>query len=494
VKAYHACLVHFPGAYGMTFWNSPWYVGPAALDHIQAILRAHPELGLRLDGARVEVVNGTNGSIHDDRVVCHPGRFVRVSPEEVVAKPEKLRGGKTVFSGRNIRLHRFANGHYQLRVNGAPYLVRGMSYQPNRIGLSPDNATLKPTEDWMLSDVNKNGLIDAPFEAWVDADRDDVRDDNEKAVGDFALMRDMGVNTLRLYHHAFNRDMLDVLYSSYGIRVLMGDLLGAYTVGSGADWYKGTDYTDPVQQEKMMASVKKMVMEYKDHPGVLMWVLGNENVYGVATNAPQKPAAFFAFANKAARWIKSVDKNHPVALANGDTFLIEYFARNAPDVDIFGCNAYRGSHGFGQSLWGTVKGLADKPVLITEFGAPARHGFKPAEEAEALQAAYIMNNWKDIEANAAGRGHGNALGGVVFAWVDEWWKAGPPPQHDPAAHDTVGQWQGPFPDGWMYEEWLGITGQGNGKQSPFQRQLRKAYFVLRDYWRPRAEALVTPIP
>ena len=46
------------------------------------------------------------------------------------------------------------------------------------------------------------------------------------------------------------------------------------------------------------------------------------------------------------------------------------------------------------------------------------------EEGEIEQANYHRGNWLDIEANMAGHadGVGNALGGVAFEWLDEWWK------------------------------------------------------------------------
>jgi len=82
--------------------------------------------------------------------------------------------------------------------------------------------------------------------------------------------------------------------------------------------------------------------------------------------------------------------------------------------------------------------------------------------------------------NAAGtrQGVGNALGGVVFEWLDEWWK-----NYEPTVHDKTAGAQGPFPDGYMYEEWFGIIGQGDGKHSPFIRQLREGYYVYKKLWK-----------
>ncbi|MBF0254290.1 MAG: hypothetical protein HQL11_04115, partial [Candidatus Omnitrophica bacterium] len=74
---------------------------------------------------------------------------------------------------------------------------------------------------------------------------------------------------------------------------------------------------------------------------------------------------------------------------------------------------------------------------------------------------------------------GNVIGGVVFEWMDEWWKSsnGPPDRHD-VKPDMVF----PFPDGYSQEEWLGIAGQGFGKHTPFQRELRQAYDQIREMW------------
>lgn len=269
------------------------------------------------------------------------------------------------------------------------------------------------------------------------------------------------------------------MHEEYGFRVIMGDYLGKYALGSGASWYPGTDYENPQHRQAMLESVKKMVMEFKDEPYILMWILGNENNYGVANNADSKPKAYFQFVNEVAGWIKSVDKNHPVALCNGDTLFLDLFAEHAPQVDVFAANVYRGDYGFG-SFWEQVFDATGKPAFITEYGAPAYAKHLTIEEAEEAQAAYHRGNWLDIAENAAGyaEGVGNSLGGIVFEWLDEWWK-----NYEPFLHDRKSDAIGPFPGGYYYEEWFGISGQGNGKNSPFLRQLRKSYFTYQELWR-----------
>jgi len=334
----------------------------------------------------------------------------------------------------------------------------------------------------MEDDFNVNGRIDGPYDSFVDKNKNNIQDKNEPAVGDFQLMKEMGVNAIRLYHQPFavNKELLRELYEDYGIMCIMGDFFGKYAIGSGAPWNPGTDYTNEEQKKKMLESVTKMVLEFKDEPYILFWILGNENVYGYGCNADKMPEAFFKFANEVALAVKAIDPEHPVAIGNGDILFLDKFGKVAPDIDIVGVNAYRGNYGFG-SLWRQVKEAADIPVLVTEFGCPAYANGESAEKAESLQAEYHKDAWEDIEGNTAFKGGvGNSIGGIVFEWLDEWWK-----QYEPFIHDTKGVAMGPFPDGYYHEEWFGLCGQGDGKSSPFLRQLRKSYHTYQKLWKKR---------
>ena len=121
----------------------------------------------------------------------------------------------------------------------------------------------------------------------------------------------------------------------------------------------------------------------------------------------------------------------------------------------------------------------DRPILITEYGCDA-YNTKLKCIDEDNQAAWHKGCWEDIEYNLAGeKGDGNALGGVVFEWLDEWWKS---PHGSAFTHEKTNDCPMAFPDGWSSEEWLGIAGQGDGKNSPYLRQLRKSYFIYKQLW------------
>lgn len=478
IKAYYALMVNYPKATSFTYWNTPWYPARSSILNIQYLTRKYPLLGMKLVDADIEVKNGYDIDPTNDVFLTKPGRIVKCKPSELLEKQDRsrLQGiAKEPVKGR-VRLVQYKSGDWQLFVSGRPFIVQAVAYAPTKIGESPDEGTLA---DWTHADYNKNGVIDGPYEAWVDANGNGLQDANEKKIGDFKLMKDMGVNAIRVYDWQgnTNKELFRELYKKYGIMVIMGDLMGTYAVGSGTSWYRGTNYAEPKHQVNMRARIRKMIEEYKDEPYILMWVLGNETNYGVANSAKRYPRPFYGFANEMAKMMKEMDPNHPVAIGNGDTLYLDIFAELCPDVDILGTNSYRGWHGFG--LWNDVRRVAGKPVIVTEYGAAAYIDGRPAGEGEAAQAEYHTGAWNDILYNSAGYGAGNALGGVIFEWTDEWWKA-----YEPLLHDTHKQWPGPVKGGWFFEEWLGVTSQGPGTDSPYLRQLRKSYYTYKSLWNP----------
>lgn len=501
IKGFYAVAVHFPKTTSYTYYKTPWYVAPASLDRVTQLLRRNPSIKMELRDARIKVENRFDNDTKNDGFIAKPGRLVAVKKRKP-EKPINLSSLKVVkeIAGPAVSLKKYENGHWQLFVHGKPFTMKAISYVITPVGLSPDRGTWNVSKDWQTIDGNSNGIHDGFFESWVDKDGDNIQDPDEPVVGDAKLLKDLGINTIRAYHHIYNKELFRRLHKEFGIYAMVGDLLGVYAVGSGAAWDKGTDYRDPLQRATMLSGVQKMVEENKDEPYVLMWVLGNENIYGVANNSPKEPEAFYSLVNEAAELIHRLDPTRPVAIANGDLLNLHIIKEKCPAVDIIGTNAYRGEQGFGTHMFLDVKEATDKPVIITEFGCSAYADGFTQEEAEAYHAMYFANSWEDLEANMAGRGVGNVLGGVFFEFMDGWWKANSDlPDYvqkerpewyaarshlyknlQPQNHDTVPQFGFPFLDGWSYEEWYGLTSQGNGTGSPFVRILRPAYFTLKE--------------
>ncbi|MFA5286877.1 MAG: hypothetical protein WC394_01215 [Candidatus Omnitrophota bacterium] len=392
-----------------------------------------------------------------------------------------------------VHIKKFKNGHYQLRVNNKPYIIKGVCYNPIPLGQNHEY-------DWW-SDPNKPWEIDG------------------------RLMKEMGVNTIRLYQVHDNSDevkkVIHDLYEKYGIRTILGSWLGFWE-------YPCPFYGDKNFQERIRKEVLDMVRLYKNEPGILMWVLGNENNYSCLGHVnpwsseeidqepdPQKQKAmrakvYYTFVNDIAREIHQIDYDHPVALGNGELVGLEFAKEYAPDVDLVACIIYRGKT-FG-NLFKSLKATFDKPIFISEFGADCYDAYLKKED-QNMQAFFLESQWRQIYENLAGNkeGAGNCIGGAMFEWADEWWKHNQDNPDAWALHDTESNWSnGSYyfdikVDGNknMNEEWFGIValsqdleqginprtngdaksdngsvGVGVNKRVP-----RKAYYVIREFWK-----------
>jgi beta-glucuronidase len=476
LKYYYKVITDFPKAKASSKGGDfKWAVAPEAISRIRKICALNPRWGIQLEGAFV------------DKEKVSPGKFVKTDFSK------RMQGPFQVVRQRGkgkVKLVKYSGDFWRLLVDNKPFIVKGVHYTSTKVGESAHALNLRP---WMTLDDNANSKNDGMFDSWVDVNKNNRQDPGEPPIGDAWLLKNMGANAIRVYHgvdHAGNYDPSDydkplmrILHRDYGIYFIMGDFLGAYTIGSQAHWDLGTDYTNLEQRERMKNVVRAMVMDHKDEPYVLMWLLGNENQHPhTRTNANENPESYARFVNEVAAMIHEIDPEHPVAIGNLYTSGLEELAKYAPEVDVYGANVYSGAYSMG-SIWQSVKHHYDRPILFTEMGCDAYSNKKGVDEKG--QAKYLFENWKDIELNLAGApGEGNGIGGVVFEWMDEWWKTSKGNSWgDPDKHNTEGDFQGPFPDGWMHEEWLGIFGQGHGKHSPFLRQPRLVYATLKKLWK-----------
>ena len=278
-------------------------------------------------------------------------------------------------------------------------------------------------------------------------------------------MKDMGVNTVRLYYDVKNKKILNTLFKDFDIRVMMDISL---------DFLRNVSLDEKyVLSEKDLKSIKNVVKKHKDESYLLMWVLGNEDNYYVNSSQVKN---YYRILDQIAKVVKSIDRNHPIIIANGDLLYLDIFVDECKNIDIFGANVYRGEYGIGYSFWNDLKKYWGRPVIVTEYGCSA---FNKSKDSEEKQLNYHKNSWEDIKYNSYENleGSGLVLGGVAFEWLDEWWKAG-----KPTYQDQIAQWAGALPDGWMYEEFLGICGQGEITDDKLTRKLKKVYYFYKKNW------------
>ena len=366
------------------------------------------------------------------------------------------------------------NGHYQLMVEGKPFVVKGVCYSPIPIGQNHEY-------DW-LADTAKPWMVDGK------------------------LMKDMGINTVRFYQphddEQEGRQVVRDLYQKFGIRTIMGNWLGYWEYP--CPLYGSKEFQDRIKEE-----VLAMVRTYKDEPGLLMWVLGNENNYSCMGQIrpwtseeimqepnPQKQnemraKTYYMFLNTLVEEIHAIDPNHPVAIGNGELVGLDYANKYTPAADAVACIIYRGKT-FG-NLFNSLKATYDRPLRLAEFGADAYDAYLGKQD-QNMQAFFLESQWRQIYLNVANEknGAGNCLGGVMFEWSDEWWKHNETGVQSWFAHDTESNWSNPSyyfdvkakDNKNMNEEWFGVVALSPDEQNGLNIRIpRKAYYVVREFWK-----------
>ncbi len=409
---------------------------------------------------------------HKAQGAGHKNRFVFVPC--VVCLVSFLLLGMASRPKKAVYIQDIGKGNYRLIVNNKPFIVKGVCYSPVPIGQSYEY-------DWW-SDPNKPWLVDGK------------------------LMQEMGINTIRVYQPGENpesvKKVIRDLYELYGIRTILGSWLGFWE-------YPCPAYGDKEFREKVRKQVLEMVANYKDEPGILMWILGNENNYSftervnpwttpdldkitdVKKRCDMRAGIYYGFVNDLTREIHQIDPNHPVALGNGELVGLETAKQACPDVDLVALIIYRGKT-FG-NLFRSLRSIFDKPVLLAEFGADAYDAALEKED-QNIQAFFLENQWRQIYLNLSGNleGAGNCLGGTMFEWTDEWWKHNEYDQEKWKTHDTESNWS----NGSYYfdikaknnknmnEEWFGIVALSEQLEGGINKRIpRKAYYVIRDFWK-----------
>ncbi len=264
---------------------------------------------------------------------------------------------------------------------------------------------------------------------------------------DLELMKEAGINTIRVYSPITEIAVLDEIHEA-GIKLIVG-----------------FGYNQEGQHDILSGTCIDYVNTYKNHDVILFWELGNEYNYhpewfdGNIQN-------WYTALNNAAEQIHHTDPNHPVATAHGELPTTEILAV-CPNIDVWGMNVYRWDNP--ESIFSQWSDISTKPMYLSEAGADsymtiAKDGYEIGENEKAQADA----TRKILEATF---NHLDICSGVtLFAFVDELWKAGNKDAHDPGgwAPNSSGV---PY-DGAPNEEYWGIV--------EIDRNKKEAYHVVKE--------------
>jgi beta-galactosidase len=362
------------------------------------------------------------------------------------------------------------DGGWRLQVDGRDFMVLGMNWDYFPIGTT------------------------YTYNFWAQPD-DMIRTALDREM---SLLRSMGVNTLRIYTGITPR-WVEYIYRNYGIYTVLNHSLGRYGVTLDGAYVAQTDYSDPRARALIIGEVEAMAREFRNVPGVLMWLLGNENNYGLEWRSAETEALpvgerqaakaryLYSLFGEATQAIKAIDPTRPVAMANGDLQYIDIIAEEVRGLDVFGTNVYRGITF--TDLYEVVQEKLGIPVMLTEFGADAWNA-RYMREDQLMQTRYLLGQWQEIYEQSHGKGRsGNSIGGLTFQWSDGWWKHGQEDRLD--IQDTHASWPNDAymedyvpGDNNMNEEWWGIMAKGfPDHRGHFELYPRGAFYALKDAYK-----------
>jgi len=255
---------------------------------------------------------------------------------------------------------------------------------------------------------------------------------------------EVGGNSIRTWSTDNAQEVLDEAHSK-GLTVMMGL------------WVQherhGFDYNDEKKVAAQLEGFKKVILQFKDHPALLMWGIGNE------VDLFYSNTRVWAAINDIAKFIHEVDPNHPTSTVTAglDEKEVKLILRDAPEIDVYCVNTYGDIAGVRKNIrsfgW-------QGPYMITEWGpnghwevAKTKWG-APVEQSSSEKA----KSYRERLANEIQADKDFCIGSYVFLWGHK--------------QETTSTWYGLF------------SADGNASE---------AVEVLQDIWKPSTVKNRTPV-
>lgn len=216
----------------------------------------------------------------------------------------------------------------------------------------------------------------------------------------FRLLSEAGANSVRIWDTTGLQTILDSA-QHYKLTVAVGLDVGHVN--------NGFDYTDQQAVDEQFNRIKNTVEKHKDHPAILMWVIGNELSSWRTWRA----------VNDIAAMIHALDPLHPTSTTMinfqpKNTMLIKWFC---PEIDILSINTFGAlpylPEEISHWLWGW-RG----PYIVMEWGSSGKWEVEttswgvPIEHTSTKKAEIMLERYTSFQQ----QNDRHCLGSYAFYW------------------------------------------------------------------------------
>ena len=221
-------------------------------------------------------------------------------------------------------------------------------------------------------------------------------------------LKKAGANTARIYDTLYLKRTLDKAHS-LGLAVAVDIPLPKFY--NAKAYYEDEELFGLVEN-----NVERIVSEFKDHPALLYWNLGNELYYPYL----YKSTDFFDNYNKLIDLIHSIDENHPVSTTTigANKYRVLTIITKSPQLDFISFNSFGTLSSFSKKLR-PISPVWDGPHVISEWGvngpweASLTTWKAPIEETSTKKAEQIKERYYNYIEPMKGEG---SLGSFAFYW------------------------------------------------------------------------------
>ncbi len=286
------------------------------------------------------------------------GKIVAFTDHNVHSYEKIFRGGYLVHSTESVRSYQVV-----LLLEDGFWRIRQL------VEIESDAGTISyPTKKAELTNLNNiRGINYYPRkQPWSLFDE---QFSTEVLRKDFGLMREMGLNSLRIFIPYEDFGKADIIPEKLArLETLMdiardNELTVLITL---FDFYGNYEINDWTLTHR---HAEQLVSSFKDHPALLGWDLKNEPDLDFESREKE---VVLAWLSEMGKQIRSWDNTHPITIGWSST---EAASLLAGELDLISFHYYKDIQDFPDALADLKTKIKNKPVLLQEFGRSSYSGF-----------------------------------------------------------------------------------------------------------------------